>query len=496
LAGKSPAPSRFNRRHKLFGHLFSRRDKSLIVDGSSRKHGCCVDFASGFSLSKMINMAASIHSPRSNTAPRNQSANRKFKTEKPLTEPPPGVTRRHFLNRTLTATAAVASLKTVTALSAQLSPVSAAAQFKRKIKLGIIGCGGRGSWIGKFFKQHGGYEIHALADYFPEVVNAAGEALGVEDRRRFATLSGYKGVLESGIEAVALETPPYFFPEHAKAAVAAGMHVYMAKPVAVDVPGCLQIEAAAVEAARRRRGFFVDYQLPTDPANQEVKQRLGLEEFGKIVRLTTTGISGGFPDPPKTANIESRLTKLIWVNDIALGCDCLGNYDIHAIDAALWLVGERPVVASGFSRVARPSPHGDAHDVCAVLYEYASGLVHDHFGQGLRNQNPDDLSCRVYGQTGHARVTYHGKAQFRSHEDGYNADVGNVYDEGVVRNIARFYQDVIEERVGHETVRRAVDGALTCILGREAAERNERLTMEQVLKENRRLEVDLTGLKT
>lgn len=413
-----------------------------------------------------------------------------------MTRLPPGVTRRHFLNRTLTATAAIASLKTVTSLSAESSRAPAAAQFKRKIKLGIIGCGGRGSWIGKFFKQHGGYEIHALADYFPDVVKAAGDALGVDPSRRFATLSGYKRVIESGIEAVALETPPYFFPEHAQVAVAAGLHVYMAKPVAVDVPGCLQIEAAAKEAARQRRCFFVDYQLPTEPANQEVKKRIGSEGFGKTVRVTTTGICGGFPDPPKTANLESRLTKLIWVNDIALGCDYLGNYDIHAIDAALWLLGERPVAASGFSRVARPDAHGDGHDVCAVFYEYASGIVHDHFGQGLKNFNTNDLSCRIYGQTGHARVTYQGKAQFRSYDDVFNADVGRVYDDGVVRNIARFYRDVTEERFGNETVPRSVDGALACILGRDAAARGERLTMEQVVKENRRLEVDLKGLKS
>lgn len=419
-----------------------------------------------------------------------------LEAENSLNEPRAGVTRRHFLNRTLAAAAAVASFNTMTSAAAESPAATAPGQFKRKLKLGIIGCGGRGSWIGKFFQQHGGYEIHALADYFPEVVNAAGEALGVEPTRRFSTLSGYKRVLESGIEAVALETPPYFFPEHAAAAVAAGLHVYMAKPVAVDVPGCLQIEAAAKEAARRRRCFFVDYQLPTEPANQEVKKRIASEGFGKIVRLTTTGICGGFADPPLTATIESRLTKLIWVNDIALGCDYLGNYDIHAVDAALWLVGERPVVASGFSRVARPDPHGDGHDVCAVLYEYASGLVHDHFGQGLKNFNTNDISCRVYGQTGNARVTYHGAAQFRSYDDVFNGDVGNVYDNGVVRNIARFYQDVVEERVENETVRRAVDGALTCILGREAAERRQRLTMEQVLKENRRLEVDLKGLKS
>jgi len=200
--------------------------------------------------------------------------------------------------------------------------------------------------------------------------------------------------------------------------------------------------------------------------------------------------------PPKTENIESRLTRLIWVNDIALGCDYLGNFDIHAIDAALWVLGERPIAANGFSRVARRNPHGDSHDVCSVLYEYQSGIVHDHFGQGLANFCANDLSCRVCGQTGNARVTYTGKAHFRSSDDVFNAEVGNVYDDGVVRNIARFYQDVVEERAASDTVRRSVDGALACILGREAAERGQRLTMEQVLKENRRLPLDLAGLKT
>ena len=407
------------------------------------------------------------------------------------------VTRRRFLRQTLAAVTTAASLKGLTCLAAE-APASAPvpAQFKRKIKLGIIGCGGRGAWIAKFFKQHGGYEIHALADYFPEVVKAAGEALGVETGRRFATLSGYKRVLESGVDAVALETPPCFFPEHAKAAVAAGLHVYMAKPVAVDVPGCLQIEAAAREATRQKRCFFVDYQLPTEPANQEVKKRIASEGFGKIARISTTGICGGFADPPKTENIESRLTRLIWVNDIALGCDYLGNFDIHAIDAALWVLGERPIAANGFSRVARRNPHGDGHDVCSVLYEYQSGIVHDHFGQGLANFCANDLSCRVCGQTGNARVTYTGKAHFRSSDDVFNAEVGNVYDDGVVRNISRFYQDVVEERAASDTVRRSVDGALACILGREAAECGQRLTMEQVLKENRRLPLDLAGLKT
>ncbi|MBN1341060.1 MAG: hypothetical protein JXQ73_00165 [Phycisphaerae bacterium] len=61
----------------------------------------------------------------------------------------------------------------------------------------------------------------------------------MDKSRRFSGLSGYKKLIESGVEAVALETPPYSFPEHTRAAVEAKLHVYMAKPVALDVSGCL-----------------------------------------------------------------------------------------------------------------------------------------------------------------------------------------------------------------------------------------------------------------
>lgn len=409
------------------------------------------------------------------------------------------ITRRRFLGGTLMATAVAAApgvLRTVAADNAQ--PAPAAVVFKRKLKLGVVGCGSRGKWIARLFAKHGGYELHSLADYFPEVVDKAGAELGVDSSRRFSTLSGYQRLLESGVEAVALETPPYFFPEHAKAAVEAGLHVYCAKPVATDVPGCLAIGAAARSSTAKQRVFFVDYQLPTDPANNEVLKRVRDPEsgFGKIRRVSTAGSYGHFPDPAKTATIESRLQKLIWVNDIALGGDYIGNYDIHAIDAALWALGERPVAASGFARIGRVNPHGDSHDTCLVTYEYASGVLHDHRGNALKNFTPDELSCRIYGQTGSALLNYWEKATFRSGDDGYTGAVENLYEAGVVRNITSFYRAITEGSYANDTVPRAVDGALACILGRIAGERQQRVTMEQILKENARLVVDLTGLKS
>jgi myo-inositol 2-dehydrogenase / D-chiro-inositol 1-dehydrogenase len=409
--------------------------------------------------------------------------------------------RRHFLGGALAATAAAALPGGVpSSISAPLpSPVEGGAlavPLRRKIKLGLVGCGGRGSWIAKLFQQHGGYEFHAVADYFQEVADTCGDSLGVDKARRFSTLSGYKRVIESGAEAVVLEAPPGFFPEHASAAVQAGLHVYMAKPVAVDVPGCLQIEATGHAATQGKQCFLVDYQMPTDPANQEVLKRIGAEGFGKLAQIFSVGTCHGFSDPPKTKTIESRLRGLVWVNDAALGGDYIGNYDIHAIDAALWVIGQRPTAAMGASRICRRAPHGDGRDVCSVIFEYANGVVHNHFGQGLPNHFPGELSCRVHGQTGNALLTYWGNAQLRSFDDQFSGSVDNLYEAGAVRNIAAFYRNITEGDHRNVTVRRSVDGALATVLGREAAARQTRLTMDQLLKENKRLEIDLTGLKT
>jgi len=317
----------------------------------------------------------------------------------------------------------------------------------------------------------------------------------VDKSRRFATLSGYKRVIESGAEAVVLEAVPYFYPEHAQAAVAAGLHVYMAKPVAVDVPGCLAIQAAAQTATGKKLAFLVDYQMCTDPANIEVRRRILEEGLGRISQVSTIGISHGHRDPPFKETIEDRLRELIWTNDIALGCNYIGNFGIHSIDAALWVLGRRPVTASGVSQICRDNPHGDSHDVCSVIYEYADGLVHNHFNQALDNQTKEPLTCTVYGQKGFGILTYSGKAEFRSFDDAFRKDVVSLYAAGASRNIDAFYRNVTEGYFENDTVPRSVNGALTCILGREAASRRVRLTMDQLLHEAKRLEVNLKGLK-
>ena len=230
------------------------------------------------------------------------------------------VSRRQFLGATLGTAATASLLAAGEALAVPAADKTAApADAQPKIKIGLVGCGGRGCWIANLFRQHGGYEIHAVTDYFQRNADKGGNLLGVAANRRFSGLSGYKKVIASGIDALVIETPPYCIPEMAEAGVEAGLHVYMAKPVAVDVPGTLRIGAAGKLATQKQRVFLVDYQIPTDPCNIVVRDALRQGKAGPLARVMTVGISGGWDDPPRTANIESRLEHAVWNNDIEIG---------------------------------------------------------------------------------------------------------------------------------------------------------------------------------
>jgi predicted dehydrogenase len=387
----------------------------------------------------------------------------------------------------------VSMLGGMNALAAD-APKPAATQ--RKIKLGLVGCGGRGQWLAGLFMKHGGYEFHALADYFPEVAEAAGAKFGVAATRRFSGLSGYKKLIDSGVEAVAIEDVPYFYAEQAHAAVEAGCHVYMAKPVAVDVPGCLSIGATGKLATQKKLCFLVDYQLPSDPANIEVAGRIREGALGGLAHVQSFGFSGSWPDPPKEPTIENRLRGSVWLSYVALGGDGIVAYDIHIIDGITWVLGKNPVAACGRSRICRPQPHGDRSDCAGVVYEYDDGLLWTHVTQVLdNNPTPASLSANFLGLGASALVEYWGKVYVRGGPKHYVSQAGNVYDDGANRNIAAFHRNISEGHFDNPTVRRAVDGTLTAILGREASVRRRYLTLEELLKENKKLEVDLRGLK-
>jgi hypothetical protein len=135
------------------------------------------------------------------------------------------------------------------------------------------------------------------------------------------------------------------------------------------------------------------------------------------------------------------------------------------------------------------------------MYTFDDGMVWNH--QSPHGTTDDwfspngSLVAEFQGSEASARLAYWGKAFVRGGPQQYSGGkVENLYEAGAVRNIASFYEAVTKGDTSNTTVQRAVDSVLTCILGREVAARRTTLTMEQVLKENRKLEANLKGLKT
>ena len=360
------------------------------------------------------------------------------------------------------------------------------AEANSRVEVGCIGLGGRGGLIAGRVAAHKGYQITAVADYFEPTARAGGERLKVAKDRRFSGLSGYRKLLAAKVDAVILETPPCFFPEHAAAAVEAGCHVYVAKPVAVDVPGCLAIARAGKKATGRKKVFLVDFQTRTHEFFIEAIRRIHAGALGEIGLISSIYTDNGFADPPLTQTIEPRLRGLIWVNDVAIGG---GNL-------ALWVAGRLPASAMGASRATRAKPHGDTHDVYSLTYQFADGPIWNHRGEHVNNVHGFVCRCMAFGRGAHFEGNYDGKTYLRGSKQAYRGGaVANLYGSGIAANLNIFHKSITEGVYDNPTVEPSVNSTLACILGRDAARKGSPLTWADMIKANRRIELDLTGLK-
>ncbi|HVV70651.1 MAG TPA: Gfo/Idh/MocA family oxidoreductase, partial [Verrucomicrobiae bacterium] len=401
----------------------------------------------------------------------------------------PDLTRRMFLAKTGAATLGFAALD---------SQLIRGADANSKINLGLIGCGGRGGWIADLFVKNGNYNVVALADYFQDRVDQVGQKLGVPEGKRFTGLSAYKRLLEEKVDAVAIISPPYFHPDQAAAAVAAGKHVYLAKPIAVDVPGCQSIADSGRTATANKRVFLVDFQTRAMPAYQEVLARVQKGDIGKLVSVYAEyQTSLMFEDRDaelRKAPQDPEVRLRAWGIDRLLSGDVITEQNIHALDVATWFAGTHPLRAYGTGGRARPFL-GDCWDHFSVQFDFPDDLVvtftAKQVGFGF-----DDIMVRAFGMTGTAETNYGGKCWVKSREDYFEGATDNIYQAGVEKNIATFHKAIIDEQCGNLTVEPSVRSNLTTILGRTAAYRKTEVTWEALLKANEKWEFDSKGLKS
>lgn len=397
--------------------------------------------------------------------------------------------RRQFIAR---AGLGLASVSTLSQATAQGSAANS------RLKLGLVGCGGRGQWILDLFLAHGGYEVVSVADYFPARVEEAVKKSKLTGVRTFTGLQcAQKMIAHGGLDAVALISPPYFHPEQARAAVAAGLHVYLAKPVAVDVPGCLSIGESGREARRKGQVFLVDFQTRTNEFFIEALRRLHTGSLGDICfgEATYHAERLNRKAPPGTA--EARLQN--WVFDQALSGDIIVEQNIHAIDVMSWTMKDSPPLrctGTGGRRVRIDV--GDAWDHYALLYEYPKQVgVTFSSRQFDSHGEPGGILNRVFGTKGVLTTKYGGQVMIRGAGDVfYRGGATNaIYKDGAVANIRAFHEQVLRKDAANTTLEPSVTSNLVAIMGRMAAQEKRTVTWNEVTGSKRKLEADLAGLQ-
>ncbi len=370
------------------------------------------------------------------------------------------------------------------------------AEANSKIDIGLIGCGGRGRWICDLFQKNGNYNIAAVADYFQDRVEQAGQQFNVPAAHRYTGLHSYRKMLEQKLDAVMIESPPYFHPEQAAAAVEAGRHVYLAKPAAVDVPGCLTIEESGKRATAKKLCFLVDFQTRANKLYQDAAQHVHQGDLGKIIiaeasyqcGLMFENLDQQVRKDPK--NPELRLRA--WAIDRALSGDVITEQNIHALDVACWMLDAAPLRAQGTGGRTRDFI-GNCWDHFAVVFHFPNDVLVS-FNSRQAGFGYDDIMCRVYGTKGTVDTHYAGKVIVKTTDFVNSGDSGNLYTDGAVTNIATFYDKVTKGDCSNSTVPASVRSNLTTILGRMAAYKNATVTWDQMMRSKERLVPDLKGL--
>ncbi|MCW5981223.1 MAG: Gfo/Idh/MocA family oxidoreductase [Bryobacteraceae bacterium] len=370
-----------------------------------------------------------------------------------------------------------------------LKPATAfGSQANSAIRLGITGCGGRGNFVGDLFKEYAGARITALHDPFEDRVTATVAKLNLSGPRVYKGLDGYKELAASDVDAVAVMSPPCFHPEQAAAAVAAGKHVFLAKPVAVDVAGCKSILESA-ERAKGKRSFVVDFQTRAQPSFQEAASRVRRGDIGELV-LGHVYYHAGRLSPHTLAGLTDQQNRLRnWVFDKALSGDIIVEQNIHVLDVANWYAQGRPVKATGTGGRKARVDVGDCWDHFLVNFWYPNDVKVD-FSSAQFTRGYNDLCMRFYGSKGTVDSHYNGVVRITGDKPWTGVEKDDSFRGGSVNNVKAFVESIASGKYLNNAAV-SVESNLTAVLGRMAAYGERMVTWDEMMKSNEKLELNL-----
>jgi myo-inositol 2-dehydrogenase / D-chiro-inositol 1-dehydrogenase len=305
------------------------------------------------------------------------------------------------------------------------------------VRVALIGCGGRG--VGAAVNAvanagHANVKVVALADAFQDRVDFAEQALtkrfpekvDVPDERKFVGLDCHVGALGAGVDVVLLCGPPGFRPEQFEAAVKAGKHVFMEKPVATDSPGVRRIMAANEEAKRKNLAVAVGHHLRHEVKHQEAIARIHEGAIGELcytrAYFNSTGV---WVRPRQPDQTEMQYQTRNWYYFTWLSGDHIVEQHVHDLDVCNWMANAIPVEANGMGgrQVRTGKDVGEIFDHHFVEFTYANGLR--MFSQ-CRHQPGcwNSFSEHAHGTKGYVNIQGHGGAEMVVGEDRVRWDRG------------------------------------------------------------------------
>jgi len=407
------------------------------------------------------------------------------------------VDRRTFLSVTAAATAAMfvkpALVRGTNANSA--------------IRVGLLGCGGRGTEDAENLVDTGGAQVVALADLFQDQLDAARahfdqvqQAKGyaaLDSRQLFVGPHAFEQIAASKeVDAIVVATPPFFHPQHLDAVVTGGKHVYLEKPVAVDVPGAKRV----IDIGRRAQGKLsldVGFQIRDCPPFVELVNRIHTGAIGNIVCGEAYYLTGYIDRPawPNASPAERRLRN--WVHDRVLSGDIIVEQNIHVIDICNWVLQGHPLkVSATGGRQGRPADDGDCYGNYNAVFHYPND-VKVTFSSTQFAKGWWDVSERFFGTKGTAISPYTGplgiwgdqpwQAPLVVQQPGQQAAfsvTGNFTSnlQNADAEKKKAFVESINSGKFHNQADKGAESALSCMMARTAAYTGREITWDELLK--------------
>ena len=360
-----------------------------------------------------------------------------------------------------------------------------------KLRIGLVGCGGRGRGAAiDALSADPNTVLVAVGDAFKENAEGAaklfkanekyGDRVLVTPETTFDGLECYKKVIEA-CDVVLLCEPTHFRPISFKAAIDAGKHVFVEKPVAVDIPGIKSVLETAAKAKAKGLNVVSGLCWRYHPAVVDIMTRVIDGQVGKLINIDETYLTGRlWSREAKPDDSEIKFQVRNWYNFTWLSGDFNTEQHIHSLDKAVWANNdEAPISAVGVGgrmcRVAQPE-FGDIYDSFGIKYEFAEGVTCHAYCRQINGcyNNTDDY---MYGTDGKATVLSHtieGKNPYKVANTSFN-----MYQ---LEHVA-FFEAIRGKRDYINNGTYMANSTLMAIMGRMAAYTGKKLSYDDVMKD-------------